>query len=178
MLLGAKLVSLTQRLGGRSPARAGRTETSERDKEMVPRAAGARRGEAAGGFAPGDGQESCVQEPQQQRPLSKGRSGKPESQAANKHQCRISLHRLNRSCWYHFVMQIRHYFTSPRRSVCGFLFPSTSECLWGGGKSLGHHQVCHYMASSEKGETWKVLVEFLNSTFGRGCWEVARMASL
>ena len=34
----------------------------------------------------------------------------------------------------------------------------------------------HYMASSEKVETWKFLVEVLNSAFQRGCWRVVRLA--
>lgn len=32
------------------------------------------------------------------------------------------------------------------------------------------------MASSERVETWKFLVEVLNSTFERGCWRVLRLA--
>lgn len=34
----------------------------------------------------------------------------------------------------------------------------------------------HNMASSERVETWKFLVEVLNSTFERGCWRVLRLA--
>lgn len=34
----------------------------------------------------------------------------------------------------------------------------------------------HYMASSEKAETGKFLVEVSNSSFERGCWRVVRLA--
>lgn len=69
-------------------------------------------------------------------------------------------------------MQICNYIISPRRTICGFLFPGTSECVCGGNN--GEVTRCvHYMADSEKVETWKFWVEVLNSTFGRGCWRVA-----
>lgn len=90
----------------------------------------------------------------------------------------IGFHVLHRFCSYHFVMQIYNYFISPRKSLCGFLFHGISECFMEEQiTALGTPRYVSYMASSAEVEAWKVLVEVLNSNFGRAAErEVVRLA--
>lgn len=74
-------------------------------------------------------------------------------------------------------MQIRNYFISHRRSLCGFLFRGISECFMERTNHCTIPRYVSYTASSAEVEAWKVLVEVLNSTFGRAAErEVVRLA--